>query len=202
MTRTALLKPICLDPSGQSADHDPLRPVTAFLRAPRHPQRHNCDTGETLSGSQRGVLRTRQAERSGGIADRAAAGSKGPRLARGCRRVGAEHSTGPQLVKVGETDSGECVEEVCLGGAEAMRGLGASAKGAASCHTIIVWATPTALPSMQLGYGEVIRDPCRIPGTGRRSRDDLIMESRQTAERAAGPERCPHSQPVPHTAAV
>lgn len=71
--------------------------------------------------------------------------------------MGAEHSTGPQLVKVGETDSGECVEEVGLGGADAVRVLGASTKGAASCHTIIVRATPTALPSIRLGHGEVIR---------------------------------------------
>lgn len=73
--------------------------------------------------------------------------------------MGAEHSTGPQLVKVGETDSGECVEEIGLGGADAVRVLGARAKGAAGCHTIIVWATTTALPSVQLGYGEVIRSP-------------------------------------------
>ncbi|MET7356224.1 hypothetical protein [Streptomyces mirabilis] len=38
--------------------------------------------------------------------------------------MGSDHSTGPQLVKVGETDSGERVEEVGLGGADAVRVLG------------------------------------------------------------------------------
>lgn len=52
--------------------------------------------------------------------------------------MGAEHSAGPQLVKVGEADSGECIEKIGLGGAEAVRDLGASAKGAAGCHAIIV----------------------------------------------------------------
>jgi hypothetical protein len=98
-----------------------------------------------------GVLRTRQAERSGESPIARPPGPKGPPVARGRRRVGAEHSTGPQLVKVGETDSGECVEEVGLGRAHAVRVLGASAKGAAGCHAIIVWATTTA-PSMQFGY--------------------------------------------------
>ncbi|WP_281154714.1 hypothetical protein [Streptomyces sp. HYC2] len=66
---------------------------------------------------------------------RSAAGSKGPLRARGRRRVGAEHSTGPQLVKVGKTDPGEFVEKVGLGGADAVReGLGAGAKGAADGH--------------------------------------------------------------------
>lgn len=72
--------------------------------------------------------------------------------------MGAEHSTGPQLVKVGETDHGEFIEEVGLGGADTVRVLGASAKGAAGCHAIIVWATTTE-PNMRLGYGEVIRSP-------------------------------------------
>lgn len=73
--------------------------------------------------------------------------------------MGSEHSTVPQLVKVGETDSGECVEEVGLGGADAARVLGAGAKGAAGCHVIIVRAATAALRGMQFGYGELIRDP-------------------------------------------
>ncbi len=77
--------------------------------------------------------------RSGGEARRffvgAATGSEGPPRGRGRRRVGSEHSTGPQLVKVGEADPGEFVEKVGLGGAEAVRGgLGAGAKGAADGH--------------------------------------------------------------------
>lgn len=88
----------------------------------------------------------------GRIGYRAAAGSKNPPRARGRRQVGAEHSTVPQLVKVGETDSGECVEEVGLGGADTARVLGPGAKSAAGCHTIIVRATAAALPSMQHGY--------------------------------------------------
>ncbi|MFF9819816.1 hypothetical protein [Streptomyces sp. NPDC014006] len=53
----------------------------------------------------------------GRLTVRAAAGSKDPPRDRGRRRVGPEHSTGPQLIKVGETDPGE-FEKVGLGGAD------------------------------------------------------------------------------------
>ncbi|MEV5012534.1 hypothetical protein [Streptomyces sp. NPDC055692] len=43
----------------------------------------------------------------------------------------------PKLVKVGETDTRQDVEEVGLGGTDAARGsLGAGAKSAANRHTI------------------------------------------------------------------
>ncbi|MFJ9931447.1 hypothetical protein ACIRU5_36205 [Streptomyces misionensis] len=52
--------------------------------------------------------------------------------------MSAEDATGPQFLHVGQTDSGEGVEQVGLGGADAVRGLRAGAKCAAGSHAVIV----------------------------------------------------------------
>lgn len=88
-----------------------------------------------------------------------AAGSEDPSRGRGHHREGAEHSTGPQLVQVGKTDSGKCVEKVGLGGADAVRGLGAGAKGAAGCHAVIVSGASTAsAPACSSDMGQPDQD--------------------------------------------
>lgn len=70
------------------------------------------------------------------------AGAEGAAL-RGCRRGGGgENSARPQLVEVGQPESGQSVEEVGLGGADAV--LRARAEGAAVCHAIIVRSAPPA----------------------------------------------------------
>jgi hypothetical protein len=49
--------------------------------------------------------------------------------------VGSEDSSGSHFAEVWQTDAGQCVEKVGLGGADVLRGsLGAGAKGAASGH--------------------------------------------------------------------
>ncbi|WP_405722770.1 hypothetical protein [Streptomyces sp. NBC_00046] len=64
-----------------------------------------------------------------------AAGSEGLPRGRWCGRVCAEYASGAQFVEVGQALSGESVEEVGLGGADAVRGsLGAGAKGTADGH--------------------------------------------------------------------
>ncbi|KUN09405.1 hypothetical protein AQI95_06255 [Streptomyces yokosukanensis] len=57
--------------------------------------------------------------------------------------MSAEYSTRSQLLKVGQADPGEGVEEIGLRRADALRGLGTGAKGAADCHAVIVRATRT-----------------------------------------------------------
>ncbi|MCX5112260.1 hypothetical protein OOK13_27715 [Streptomyces sp. NBC_00378] len=65
----------------------------------------------------------------------AAAGSEGPSRGRGRSRACAEHASGTQFIEVGQALSGESVEQVGLGGADAGRGsLGACAKGTADGH--------------------------------------------------------------------
>ncbi|RPK54292.1 hypothetical protein EES42_43335 [Streptomyces sp. ADI95-17] len=64
-----------------------------------------------------------------------AAGSEGPPRGRGFSRARAEYASGSQVVEVGKALSGESVEQVGLGGADAGRGgLGACAKGSADGH--------------------------------------------------------------------
>ncbi|MFD7533785.1 hypothetical protein ACFV8E_40315 [Streptomyces sp. NPDC059849] len=61
--------------------------------------------------------------------------SESPSRRRGRCGACAEYASGSQVVEVGEALSGESVEEVGLGGADAGRGsLGAGAKGAAGGH--------------------------------------------------------------------
>lgn len=74
----------------------------------------------------------------------AAADSKASTRGRWHRRVGTEYAAGAQLVQVGEADSGKGIEEVGLDGANAVRVLGAGAKGAADCHAIIVGGASSA----------------------------------------------------------
>ncbi|MGW7821837.1 hypothetical protein ACWGLF_27805 [Streptomyces puniciscabiei] len=76
-----------------------------------------------------------------GLSIGAAAGAEGPPGRRRCCRVGAEYSTGSQLIEVGQADPGEDVEEIGLGRTDVLRGLGTGAKGAAGYHAIIVRAT-------------------------------------------------------------
>ncbi|MEV1043143.1 MULTISPECIES: hypothetical protein [unclassified Streptomyces] len=65
-----------------------------------------------------------------------ATGPEDPPRRRGRSRTGTEHASGTQLVEVGQALSGESVEQVGLGGADAGRGsLRACAKGTADGHT-------------------------------------------------------------------
>jgi hypothetical protein len=68
----------------------------------------------------------------------AAAGSEGPPWGWGRRLLYAEYAPGAQLDNVREVDAGQGVDEVGLGGADGVRGLGAGAKGATRCHWDIV----------------------------------------------------------------
>ncbi|MEV5205353.1 hypothetical protein [Streptomyces sp. NPDC053720] len=69
----------------------------------------------------------------GGLAD--IAGSEGPPRGRGRGRACAEDASGAQVVEVGQALSGESVEQVGLGSADAGRGSpGACAKGTADGH--------------------------------------------------------------------
>ncbi|MCT2544085.1 hypothetical protein [Streptomyces atratus] len=52
----------------------------------------------------------------------AATGSESPPRRRGRRRAGTEHASSTQFVEVGQALSGESVEQVGLGGADAGRG--------------------------------------------------------------------------------
>ncbi|WP_435642245.1 hypothetical protein ACR9VJ_00160 [Streptomyces sp. H49] len=52
--------------------------------------------------------------------------------------MSTEDATGPQLLHVRQTDSGEGVEQAGPGGANAVRGLRAGAKRAAGSHAVIV----------------------------------------------------------------
>ncbi|WP_331754076.1 MULTISPECIES: hypothetical protein [unclassified Streptomyces] len=64
-----------------------------------------------------------------------AANSEGPPRGRGLGRAGAEYASGSEFVEVGQALSGESVEQVGLGGADAVRGsLGAGTKGTANGH--------------------------------------------------------------------
>ncbi|MFF3788385.1 hypothetical protein [Streptomyces sp. NPDC001933] len=64
-----------------------------------------------------------------------AAGSEGPPRGRGRGRACAEYASGSQFVKAGQALSGESVEQVGLGGADAGHGsLGPCAKGTADGH--------------------------------------------------------------------
>ncbi|MEU2380157.1 hypothetical protein [Streptomyces misionensis] len=65
-------------------------------------------------------------------------GAEGSPRGRRRRRVSAEDATGPQLLHLGQTDSGEGVEQVGLGGADTVRGLRAGAKSATGSHAVIV----------------------------------------------------------------
>lgn len=81
-----------------------------------------------------------RAASTGRFLDRAAAVTQSAAWARGRHQRGAEHSAGPQLLDVGKADSGELSKKVGLGGADAVRVLRASTKGAAGRHSIIVRA--------------------------------------------------------------
>ncbi|MFE6497570.1 hypothetical protein [Streptomyces sp. NPDC057748] len=64
-----------------------------------------------------------------------AAGPEGPPRERGRSRACAEYAPGTQFIEVGQTLSGESVEQVGLGGANAGRGsLRAGTKGTADGH--------------------------------------------------------------------
>ncbi|MEU2135465.1 hypothetical protein [Streptomyces sp. NPDC018352] len=64
-----------------------------------------------------------------------ATSSEDPPRERGRGRACAEYASGSQVVEVGQALSGESVEQVGLGGADAGRGsLGACAKGTANGH--------------------------------------------------------------------
>src|SRR5262249_43952281 len=72
---------------------------------------------------------------SGRALVRTAAGSESAARARRRRGLSAGHSTGPQLVQVGEVDARQRIEKVGLGGADAVRGsLGAGTKSSADGH--------------------------------------------------------------------
>lgn len=55
----------------------------------------------------------------------------------GCTAAG-EHATAAELVEVGEADARELVEEVGLGGTDAVSDLWPGAEGAAFGHAVIV----------------------------------------------------------------
>jgi hypothetical protein len=55
-------------------------------------------------------------------------------------RARSEDSTSPQLLRVGQVNSGQEVEQVGLGGTDVCRRLGAGAQSAAGCHEGIVRA--------------------------------------------------------------
>ncbi|OKJ71132.1 hypothetical protein AMK31_35240 [Streptomyces sp. TSRI0107] len=55
-------------------------------------------------------------------------------------RARSEDSTSPQLLQVGQVDSGQGVEQVGLGGTDVCRSLGAGAQSSAGCHEGIVRA--------------------------------------------------------------
>lgn len=76
----------------------------------------------------------------GRVVVRAAAGSQGAAGAGGRGRVGSKYSSLAELNEIGEANAGQCVDQVGLSGADVVCVLGAGAKGAAGCHSVIVRA--------------------------------------------------------------
>ncbi|MFF2959849.1 hypothetical protein ACFVT1_13245 [Streptomyces sp. NPDC057963] len=122
-----------------------------YARTVRIPALTCTERGRRRLGVESGAAplryRTIAEKASGGMMGQflvgAATDPKGPPRGRGRRRARAEHASGSQFVGVGQALSGENVEQVGLGGSDAVRGsLGACAKGTADGHAVIVRARP------------------------------------------------------------